>query len=79
MKTKEGVTLSGHCRIRQHERDITFQQILKVIQGPTNELPASRKQRRKFWKKIDGSTMVVVLKEVKNGKEAIIITVYWRD
>jgi len=75
----EKILFAGHCKIRQHERDVTNQQISKVLKDPTNEVPASRKGRRKFWQKIDGSKLIVILKEVKNGKEAIIITTYWRD
>ena len=79
MPKYEKIIFSSHCRIRQRQREITDQQVSKVIEDPTNEAPANRKGRRKFWKKIDGTKMVVVLKEVKNGKEAIIITNYWCD
>jgi hypothetical protein len=75
----EKLIFAGHCRIRQQEREVTDQQVMKVIQDPTNEVPAKRKGRRKFWQLIDGSKLVVILKEVKNGKEAIIITTYWCD
>jgi hypothetical protein len=75
----EKIIFAGHCKIRQQERKVTDQQVMKAIQDPTNEVPANRKGRRKFWQLIDGSKLVVILKEVKNGKEAIIITTYWRD
>jgi hypothetical protein len=79
MQKYNRIIFSDHCLTRQSERDVTRQQILKCLEEPINELPVNRKSRRKFWKKIDGSKLIVILKEVQNGKEAIIVTTYWRD
>jgi hypothetical protein len=79
MPKYQKVIFSDHCSIRQTQREVTRQQILKCLEEPINEILANRKGRRKFWKKIDGSTLIIILKEVHNGKEAIIITTYWRD
>ncbi len=79
MPDYEKIIPADHCILRQHERGISRQQILTVIEDPTNELPTQRKGRRKFWKRVDGSRLTVIVKEVKNGKDAIIITAYWSD
>ena len=56
------IVLADHCIIRQHERGISTQQIQKVIEDPTTELPTQRKRRRKFRKKLDGSRLTVMVK-----------------
>jgi len=79
MPKYEKILPCSHCKERQSEREITHQQKLYVIENSPNELPCSGKKRRKFWGRVDGSKLTVVIKEVKNGKEAIIITAYWND
>lgn len=72
------IIFSDHCEERQSQRGITKQQKLRVLKDPTNELPAKRAGRRKFWKKVDGTKLVVLVKEDKNAEKAIVITSYWR-
>lgn len=79
MPRYESITLSPHCRERLRDRDISKQQILRVIASPEIEMPTKRSRRRKISRAIDGTPPVVVIKEVSNGKKAIIVTAYWRD
>ena len=64
---------------RQDERDISMEDIEYVIGEPSNEIPAKRPGRRKFWKRVGKHRIMVILKEIRNGKEAIIITAYKCD
>ena len=71
------IFISDHCKERQLERGISHQQKINTIKNPDGELKA-REKRKKFWKIIDGSKLVVIIKEVKNGK-AHVVTAYWPD
>jgi hypothetical protein len=73
------IIFSDHCRERQRERHITRQQKIRVIKEFEVEYPQIRKNRKKVSRKIDGTPLIVVLKEVAHGKKAIVITAYWRD
>ena len=56
---------------------LSKEKVLKVLADPTNELPANKKGRKKFRKKINGSKYyTVILKESKDGKAAYIITAH---
>ena len=49
MQKYKRIIFSDHCEERQSQRGITKQQKLRVLKDPTNELPAKRAGRRKFW------------------------------
>jgi hypothetical protein len=70
------VIFSKHCQDRQQTQDIENSIIKLVIEKPDIELPAKRNDRRKFVRKIDGDQIAVVVKEIKDTKEAIVNTSY---
>lgn len=70
------ITFSPHAKDRQKTRGISNNQVLDTISKPGGELPQKRNGRRKFYKMIDGSKLLVIIKELKHEK-AIIITTYW--
>lgn len=77
MPTYKKLIFSDHCKDMQASRGITRQQKQAVLKDPAGEVPAKRSNRRRFWKEIDGTKLVVIVKEAKNAKKAVIITSYW--
>ncbi len=77
MPVYKDIVFSEHCKERQKQRDITHSQKITAIKKPDGEMPTKRTDRKKIWRKFDGSRLVVILREVKNGEKAIIITSYW--
>lgn len=67
--------ISDHCRERMRERNISEAIVHDVLSDPTSEIPAKRKGRRRFCKKVNGNLYNVVIREM-NHENAIVITAY---
>ena len=69
---------SIHCQHRQAQRAIAKQQIIDAIEKPDAVFPDKRKKGRIVYvKRIHANQQLkVIVKEVKNGQKAIIITTF---